>query len=64
MRVRPASTSSPAKPSSHWPRVPRLERFTDSKKPKSGSGATAARVVGRRCTPGEKADFIAYLSGE
>lgn len=40
------------------------ERFTDSKKAEKWFRRNCSEVVGRECTPGEKADFIAYLSKE
>src|SRR5574343_116828 len=38
------------------------ERFTDPAKVEKWFGRNCKEVVGRACTPGEKADFIAYMS--
>lgn len=38
------------------------QRFTDPAKVEKWFGRNCKEVVGRACTPGEKADFIAYMS--
>ena len=38
------------------------ERFTDPAKVEKWFGRNCKEVVGRACTPAEKADFIAYMS--
>lgn len=38
------------------------ERFTDPAKVEKWFGRNCKEIVGRVCTPGEKADFIAYMS--
>ena len=38
------------------------ERFSDPAKVEKWFGRNCKEVVGRACTPGEKADFVAYLS--
>jgi len=38
------------------------ERFSDPAKVEKWFGRNCKEVVGRACTPGEKADFITYLS--
>ena len=38
------------------------ERFTDPAKVEKWFGRNCKEVVGRACTPAEKADFVAYLS--
>ncbi len=38
------------------------ERFSDPAKVEKWFGRNCREVVGRACTPGEKADFVAYLS--
>ncbi|MDE2259989.1 MAG: DUF1924 domain-containing protein [Betaproteobacteria bacterium] len=38
------------------------ERFTDSAKVEKWFGRNCKEVLGRACTPNEKADLIAYLS--
>ena len=38
------------------------ERFSDPAKIEKWFGRNCREVVGRACTPGEKADFVAYLS--
>lgn len=37
------------------------ERFTNPAKTEKWFGRNCKEVVGRACTPGEKADFIAYM---
>ncbi len=37
------------------------ERFTDSAKVEKWFGRNCKEVVGRACTPAEKADFVAYM---
>ena len=38
------------------------ERFSDPAKVEKWFGRNCKEVVGRACSPGEKADFIAYMS--
>jgi hypothetical protein len=38
------------------------ERFTDPAKVEKWFGRNCKEVVGRACTPAEKADFVAYMS--
>jgi len=38
------------------------ERFSDPAKVEKWFGRNCKEVVGRACTPGEKADFIAFMS--
>lgn len=38
------------------------ERFSDPAKVEKWFGRNCKEVVGRACTPGEKADFVAYMS--
>ena len=38
------------------------ERFADPAKVEKWFGRNCREVVGRACTPGEKADFVAYMS--
>ena len=38
------------------------ERFTDSAKVEKWFGRNCKEVVGRACTPAEKADFVTYMS--
>jgi len=38
------------------------ERFTDSAKVEKWFGRNCKEVVGRTCTPAEKADFLTYMS--
>ncbi|HQU78442.1 MAG TPA: DUF1924 domain-containing protein [Azonexus sp.] len=38
------------------------ERFADPAKVEKWFGRNCKEVVGRACTPGEKADFVAYMS--
>ena len=38
------------------------ERFTDPAKVEKWFGRNCKEVVGRACTPGEKANFVAYMS--
>lgn len=38
------------------------ERFSDPAKVEKWFGRNCKEVVGRACTPGEKADFVAYVS--
>jgi hypothetical protein len=38
------------------------DRFTDPAKVEKWFGRNCKEIVGRACTPAEKADFIAYLS--
>ena len=38
------------------------ERFSDPAKVEKWFGRNCKEVVGRACTPGEKADFVAYAS--
>ena len=38
------------------------ERFADPDKVEKWFGRNCKEVVGRACTPGEKADFVAYMS--
>lgn len=38
------------------------DRFTDTAKVEKWFGRNCKEVVGRACTPGEKADFVAYMS--
>jgi hypothetical protein len=38
------------------------ERFTDAAKVEKWFGRNCKEVVGRLCTPAEKADFVAYMS--
>jgi hypothetical protein len=38
------------------------ERFADPAKAEKWFGRNCKEVVGRACTPGEKADFVAYMS--
>jgi hypothetical protein len=38
------------------------ERFTDPAKVEKWFGRNCKEVVGRQCTPAEKADFVAYMS--
>ena len=38
------------------------DRFTDPAKVEKWFGRNCKEVVGRACTPGEKADFVAYAS--
>ena len=38
------------------------ERFSDLAKVEKWFGRNCKEVVGRACTPGEKADFVAYMS--
>jgi hypothetical protein len=38
------------------------ERFTDAAKVEKWFGRNCKEVVGRPCTPAEKADFVAYMS--
>jgi hypothetical protein len=38
------------------------ERFSDQAKVEKWFGRNCKEVVGRACTPGEKADFVAYMS--
>ncbi|AXS79598.1 DUF1924 domain-containing protein [Dechloromonas sp. HYN0024] len=38
------------------------ERFSDPAKVEKWFGRNCKEVVGRACTPGEKADFVTYLS--
>jgi hypothetical protein len=38
------------------------ERFTDPAKVEKWFGRNCKEIVGRACTPSEKADFIAYMS--
>jgi hypothetical protein len=38
------------------------ERFADSAKVEKWFGRNCKEVVGRACTPAEKADFVAYMS--
>lgn len=38
------------------------ERFTDTAKVEKWFGRNCKEVIGRACTPGEKADFVAYMS--
>ena len=38
------------------------ERFTDPAKVEKWFGRNCKEVVGRPCTPAEKADFVAYMS--
>lgn len=40
------------------------ERFSDPAKVEKWFGRNCKEVVGRECTAAEKADFIAYLTGE
>lgn len=39
------------------------ERFTDPAKVEKWFGRNCKEVIGRACSPAEKADFIAYMSG-
>jgi len=39
-----------------------LERFTDPAKVEKWFGRNCKEVIGRPCTPAEKADFVTYLS--
>lgn len=38
------------------------ERFSDAAKVEKWFGRNCKEVVGRACSPGEKADFVAYMS--
>ncbi|HJV92459.1 MAG TPA: DUF1924 domain-containing protein [Azonexus sp.] len=38
------------------------ERFSDPAKVEKWFGRNCKEVVGRACTPGEKADFVAFAS--
>lgn len=38
------------------------DRFSDTAKVEKWFGRNCKEVVGRACTPGEKADFVAYMS--
>ncbi len=38
------------------------ERFSDPAKVEKWFGRNCREVVGRACTPGEKADFVAYMN--
>lgn len=38
------------------------QRFSDPAKVEKWFGRNCREVVGRACTPGEKADFVAYMS--
>ncbi len=38
------------------------ERFTDPAKVEKWFGRNCKEVIGRACTPAEKADFVAYMS--
>lgn len=40
-----------------------VERFTDPAKVEKWFGRNCKEVVGRECSPAEKADFIAFVSG-
>jgi len=55
-----ARTGKPIEPMA--PRV-NAERFTDSAKVEKWFGRNCNSVLGRECTPAEKADVIAYLNG-
>ena len=39
------------------------ERFADPAKVEKWFGRNCKEVVGRACTPGEQADFVAYMDG-
>jgi hypothetical protein len=42
--------------------VANAERFTDPAKAEKWFGRNCKEVVGRACTPAEKADFVTYMS--
>jgi mono/diheme cytochrome c family protein len=54
-----AVTGKPIKPLAVAANV---ERFSDPAKVEKWFGRNCKEVVGRACTPGEKADFVAYMS--
>lgn len=54
-----AVTGKPIKPLAV---VANGERFSDPAKVEKWFGRNCKEVVGRACTPGEKADFVAYMS--
>ena len=42
--------------------VANAERFTDQAKAEKWFGRNCKEVIGRACTPAEKADFVTYMS--
>lgn len=66
-------TDTPSKPGQHVVTgksikplaiVANRERFSDPAKVEKWFGRNCREVVGRDCTPAEKADFVAYMSEE